>query len=254
MLRFDAAKAYLGTTLPRDMKVAATLIASKKLQTCAILFGLLVLTLLVSLLAMGIVTGHLPSIARNTDYWGLAYQRLTAATAQELPGTLLETMKIYLDYPAIWFIFERISFEEQARTLAMDTTTVFPVINIRYLIDNAPIALLLAVYLVLSRHRTKGIPPVPTRGVSPALSISIPGSSSAMTSLLAPMACCGGTAVQSAAYVVGFVATAPLLTLFSRLATIGVAVLIIIGIAWTARKINSPSHCASPQAAIAIPD
>lgn len=246
MMPWKTATAYLLTTLPRDMKVALTVIAPKKLQTCLIFFSLLALTLLVSLLAMWVATGNLPSVAVHTDYWGLAVQRLTGAPPRELPTVLLETLSTYLDYPAIWFTFERLGFEEQARTLAMDTTTVFPVINIRYLVDNGPIALLLAVYVVLSRHRTKGMRVVRQQKAAQIISISLPSGSSAIGSALAPMACCGATAVQSAAYVVGFVATAPVITIFSRLATVGVGALLVIGIAWTARKINSSGSCVSP--------
>ena len=246
MRPWKAARAYLLTSLPRDMKVALTIIGSKKLQTCGIFLALVVVMLLVSLLAMWVATGSLPSVAVHTDYWGLALKRVTAATVRDLPTTLLHTMRIYLDYPAIWFTFERIGFEEQARTLAMDTTTVFPIVSVRYLLDNAPIALLLAAYLILSRHRAKEMRTVKAQGVSQVVSIAIPGGSSALGSALAPMACCGGTAIQSAAYVVGFVATAPVVTLFSRLATMGVSVLVVIGIAWMARKINSSGSCVSP--------
>lgn len=239
MRPWQIAKAYLLTTLPRDLKVVLGLVASHKLQTTATFLGLLVLTLLVGLLVMWVATGDLPSVAVNTDYWGLAVHRLTAATARELPTTLLDLMRIYLDYPAVWFTFERIGFEEQTRTLAMDTTTIFPVVNVRYLLDNAPIALLLAAYLILSRHRAKEMRTVKVQGVSQVVSISLPGGSSALASALAPMACCGGTAVQAVASVMGFAATAPAAILFSRVAVIGVAALLIVGIARIARRINS---------------
>lgn len=246
MFPWKSARTYLLRTLPSDMKVALTVMASKKLQACAVFLGLVALTLLVGLLVMWIVTGNLPTMAVNTDYWGLAVQRLMAATAGELPTTLLETIRIYLDYPAIWFTFERIGFEEQVRTLAMETTTAFPVINVRYFLENAPIALLLALYLLLSRHQTIETRSAQLRGVSQVVSISIPASSGTMASALAPMACCGGAAVQSAAYAVGFMATAPVVTIFSRLATLGVSVLLLIGIAWTARKISAGRSCVSP--------
>lgn len=246
MRPWKAATVYLLTTLPGDMKVALTIISSKKLQTCVIFLSLLALTLLAGLLTMWIATSNQPSVAVQTDYWGLAFQRLTTARVRELPTTLLETMGIYLDYPAMWFTFERIGFEEQVRTLAMDTTTVFPVINIRYLMENAPIAVLLTLYVILSRHQAKGLRSAQKHRVTHLASISLPAGSSAMGSVLVPMACCGGTAVQSAAYVVGFLATAPVVTVFSRLATVGVGVLLVIGIAWTARKINSIGSCGSP--------
>lgn len=246
MFPWKSARTYLLRTLPSDMKVALTVMASKKLQACAVFLGLVALTLLVGLLVMWIVTGNLPTVAVNTDYWGLAVQRLMAATAGALPATLLETIRVYLDYPAIWFTFERIGFQEQVRTLAMDTTTAFPVINVRYFLENAPIALLLALYLVLSRHQTKETRSAQLRGVSQVVSISIPGSSGAMASALAPMACCGGAAVQSAAYAVGFMATAPIVLLLSKLAAAGVGVLLVVGIAWTARKINASNTCVPP--------
>ncbi len=237
MVRLDAVQGYLLKTLPRDMKVAIKIIVSKKLEACVILLSVMALTVLVSLLAMWVTTGNLPSVAVNTDYWGLAFQRLRGATVRELPATLVETLRIYLGYPAIWFTFERIGFEEQARTLAMDTTTVFPVINLRYLLDNAPIGLLLTFYMVLSRYRARGMRPVRSQKATQILSISLPSGGSAMGSALAPMACCGGTAVQSVASVMGFVATAPAAILVSRLSVVAVATLLILGIARTARKI-----------------
>lgn len=246
MFPWKSARTYLLRTLPSDMKVALTVMASKKLQACAVFLGLVALTLLVGLLVIWIVTGNLPTVAVNTDYWGLAFRHLTAAPAGELPTTLVETIRIYLDYPAIWFTFERMSIGEQIRTLAMDTTTAFPVVNIRYLLDNAPIALLLAIYLVLSRHRTRGMRSVRAQTMSPVASVSIPGATGAMTSALAPMACCGGTAVQSAVYVGGFMATAPVVLLLSKLAAAGVGVLLVVGIAWTARKINASNTCVPP--------
>ena len=239
MMRAKAFRVYLTATLPRDMKTAVEIIASKKLEMCLILLGVLFLTVLVNLLVMWVATGNLPSVAVNTDYWGLAFQRFAAVTPGDLPAKLLETILIYWDYPAIWFTFSRISFAEQARTLAMDTTTVFPVINIRYLVGITPIALLLTFYMVLSRHRARGMRSVQKRKVTQIASITLPGGSSALGSALAPMACCGGTAVQSVASVMGFAATAPAAILFSRLSVIGVVVLLVIGIARTARKINS---------------
>lgn len=246
MMPWRAAATYLVKILPGDMKLALTVIASKKLPACVIFLGLLGFTLLVNLVAMWVVTGHLPSVAVHTDYSGLAFQRLTAARVRELPAALLETMRIYLDYPAMWFTFERIGFKEQARTLAMDTTTVFPVINIRYVLDKAPIVLLLTLYLILSRHQAGALRAVRRQNVTSLASVSLPSGSSAIGSVLAPMACCGGTAVQGAASVVGFVTTAPLLMVFSRLATVGVGGLLVIAIAWTARKINSSSACGLP--------
>jgi len=237
MVRLDAVQGYLLKTLPRDMKVALKIIVLKKLETCVILLSVMALTVVVSLLAMRVATGNLPSVAVNTDYWGLAFQRVRGATVRELPAALLETMRIYQDYPAIWFTFERIGFEEQARTLAMDTTTVFPVINLRYLIDNAPLVLLLTFYMVLSRQRIQGMRLVRSQKAAQILSISLPSGGSAMGSILAPMACCGGTAVQAVASVMGFVATAPAAILASRLSVVAVATLLILGIARTARKI-----------------
>lgn len=245
MMPWKAAATYLVKILPGDMKLALTVIASKKLPACVIFLGLLGFTLLVNLVAMWVLTGNVPSMAVHTDYWGLAVQRLTAARGRELPAVLLGTMGIYLDYPALWFTFERAGFEEQARTLAMDTTTVFPVLNFRYLLENAPIALLLTVYLILSRHQTKGAGAIREQKVTHLASISVPSGSSAVGSVLAPMACCGGTVVQSAAYIVGFMVTAPLAALFSRLATGAVGLLLVIAIGWTARRIHSGSPCVS---------
>lgn len=245
MILWKTATTYLLRTLPRDIKVVLEVMAANKLQASAIFLGLLLLSVLVGLLVMGIATGNLPSVAANTDYWGPAVRRLTTASAGELPATLLETTSIYLDYPAVWFTFERMGFEEQSRTLAMDTTAVFPVITIRYLLESGPIAFLLTVYLLLSRRRAKAVRPVRRAKATQFLSISVPSGSSALGFTLAPMACCGGTAVYSAAYAVGFIAATPLAMLFSKLATVGVAVVLVIGTAWTARKINTTNACVS---------
>ncbi len=239
MMVWDVTKAYLLTTLRRDMTVAIKLITSKKLQACVTLLGLMSLTVLVNLLVMWAATGSLPSLTVNTEYWGLAFQRVATATPGDLPATLFDTMLIYWDYPAIWFTFERVSFAEQARTLVMDTTVGFPVINIRYLVSITPIALLLTIYMILSRHRAMGMRAGQTQKSTQIVSISVPSGSSALGSALVPMACCGGTAVQSVASVMGFVATAPAAILFSRLSVIGVTVWLVIGIARTARKLNS---------------
>lgn len=239
MMLAKALKAYVTTTLPRDMKTAVDIIASKKLEMCVILLGVLFLTVLVNLLVMWVATGNLPSVAVNTDYWGLAFQRFAAAIPGDLRAKILGTILIYWDYPAIWFTFERIGFEEQVHTLAMDTTAVFPVINIRYVVGITPIALLLTFYVVLSRHRARVMRSVQKQKTTQIVSISLPSGSSALGSALAPMACCGGTAVQSVASVMGFAATAPAAILFSKVSVIGVAALLVIGIARTARKINS---------------
>jgi len=231
-------KAYLLTTLPRDMQGAMRIIASKKLEACLILLSVMALTVGVNLLVMWGATGNLPSVAMNTEYWELAVRRVTTTTVRDLPATLLETMRIYLDYPAVWFTFEKVSFAEQARTLAMDTTAVFS-INARYVVESVPLLLLVTVFMVLSRYRARGMRSTPNQKFTGVVSVSVPTGSSAMASALAPMACCGGTAIQSVASVMGLVATAPAAMLFSTLSALGVAALLIIGIAWMARKINS---------------
>lgn len=239
MRRLNAATAYLLNTLPRDMSVAVKIVASRKFKAWVMFLSFMALIVVVNLLVMGATTSSLPTVNMNTEYWGLAAQRLTTASPGELPATLLETTRIYLDYPAVWFTFERLGFEEQARALAMDTTAVFPVINIRYFLESGPIAFLLTIYLLLSRHRAKEMRAVRSARAAKLLSISVPTGSSALGSALAPMACCGGTAVQSVASVIGVIATAPAVILFSTLSVFGVAALLIIGIARVARTINS---------------
>lgn len=234
-----AAVTYLVKTLPRDMKVALTVIASRRLQGCAVFLGLMALTVLVGLLAMGIATGGLPSMAVNTDYLGLAFRRLRAVTAREFPAAFLETVRIYLDYPLIWFTFERMEFEEQLRTLAMDTTAAFPVINLRYVIGHTPILLLLTCYLLLARYRAEGVRAGGHREATPLLAVSLPGGSGAVGSAMAPMACCGGTAIQSVASVMGAVATAPAVVLLSKASVVGVGALLVAGILRMARRIVS---------------
>lgn len=236
----NAAKTYLVTMLPRDVRAVISAIAAHRIQTCLVFLGLLTLTVAVNLLATGVATGHWPSLALNADYWRLGFQRLTSVSGRELRAALWETLKIYLDYPAVWFTFERLSLTEKVRTLAMDSTVTFPVINVRYFLAMAPVIFLLTFYVVLSRHVAKSMGSGQKRKALQVAAVGLPGGGSALGSALAPMACCGSTvALQSAVSVMGLAVTAPVAILVSRLSLYGVMVLLLIGILRTARKINS---------------
>ncbi len=220
----------------QDVALAVVILIRKKLEFFLTFVALVVFAVFISVVAIVATTKDIPDVSINRDYLGLAIYRLSAAAPRDFAAVALETMVFYLDYPPVWFTFERMTLEEQRSVLAMDTTVAFP-LSIRSLAGVGPIPLLLAVYVVLSRHRARGLRAAQNRGCACLLSVSVPGGSSAVGGALAPMACCGGTVVSSVTSLMGLTITAPAAILLSKISVIGVALLLIVGILRLARKI-----------------
>ncbi len=232
-------QANLWVALSRDMGVVGRIVALRRLDILVTLVAIVCLMVFMNLLIMLATTRNLPSVTVNTSYFGPAVTHLASASPHNLPAALGEAMVTYWEYPVVWFTFQRISIAEQARTLAMDTTVAFPVINIRYLAETLPLALLLAIYTVLFRHSRRMVGDRQRQHVTQVVSISLPGGTSAIGSALAPMACCGGAAVQAGASIIGFSATTTAALVLSKVSVGAVVAVLVFGIASTARSINS---------------
>lgn len=226
--------------MPRDIKLVTGILVSRKIRVLLTFIVLMWLTVLIYLLAMSIATRSLPSFVINESYGELFLQHLLTA-----PGKLPSTAIFYWEYPAFWFTFNRqIDMEMALQLLVMDTTISFPV-NIRYFVEFAPVMGLVTIHIILSGYM-RGMNAVPKnlrQRKLAFLSVGLPSGSSSLSSALAPMACCGATAIQTTATVLGLAITAPAVMLFSRIAVILVAALLIVSIARTARKINSGCSC-----------
>lgn len=227
-------------TLPGDVRTAMGILVSQKGVTVVLFLSILWVTVPLNLLVMSFATGHLPNMRINNNYVTLAVQRVQEVSLGSLPREFFETAMLYWDYPLVWFSFERTLSAAQLQSgEVMDTSLLFS-INARYFAGLAPVSVLLSIYLILSRYYVKRMRAGSREGKLISItSAVVPSGSGAVGTALAPMACCGGTAVQTTAYVLGFSITGPAMTLVSYAFGVATAILLIIGIMRIASKINS---------------
>jgi len=238
MMSFGTAQTYFMVTLPADIKIAARILYSKRHRMLIIFFGVLGVTIPISVLVMTAITGSLGNLVISDNYLTLAFQLIMNS-----PGKLLDTLILYLDYPAFWFTFDRnVDIATRQELLIMDTETSLS-INIRYFANFAPIAALLAIYMTLSKYHASQMHTLPKkRNVTSFASISLPSGASAMGIASGPMACCS-TTIAVTTLATGLTLAAPAVILFSNVTILAIAGLLITLIARTARKINSGCSC-----------